>query len=130
MKSLLKVAVFTILPGLSYPACLIDRLVVLLDTTPVTFLSKSMCCLNTIPRSLAKGTGGIVFSKLDGIISHFLSHLKCLNVFQAGGVSLIGIQRHCLHRVKIFGKSVVRWAVASFACFNWTEEIKSAIINV
>ena len=43
VKSLLKVAVFTILPELFYPACLsrllIDRLVVLLDTIPVTFSS-------------------------------------------------------------------------------------------
>ena len=41
VKSLLKVAVFTILPGLFYPACwsllLIDRPVVLLSTTPLTF---------------------------------------------------------------------------------------------
>ena len=43
VKSLLKVAVFTILPGLFYPACLslllIDGVVVLLNTTPVTFSS-------------------------------------------------------------------------------------------
>ena len=43
VKNLLKVAVFTILPVLFYPACLsrllIDRLVVLLNTTLVTFSS-------------------------------------------------------------------------------------------
>ena len=43
VKSLLKVAVFTILPGLFYQACLslllIDGVVVLLNTTPVTFSS-------------------------------------------------------------------------------------------
>ena len=49
VKSLLKVAAFTILPGLFYPACLsfllINGLVVLLNITPVTF---SSMCVNVL----------------------------------------------------------------------------------